>query len=166
MPNMSGRLLVAMPALVDPNFSRTVIHLFEHDEENGAVGLILNRPSDLVVNEYLPDLSITITPPNVVFIGGPVAREFALTVVMDADGNPTLASEPVDEGVGRVFSGYSGWGGGQLETEIAEGAWFVTQSQPGDVLTLDPSSMWSAVLRRQQGNVRLLATFPADLSSN
>lgn len=166
MPNMSGRLLVAMPSLLDPNFSRTVIHVFEHDEENGAVGLILNRPSDLVIKEYLPDLSITITPPDVVFIGGPVAREFALTVVIDAEGNPTLASDPVGEGVGRVFSGYSGWGAGQLESEIAEGAWFVTRPEPGEVLTSDPSSMWSAVLRRQQGVVRLLATFPADLSSN
>ena len=166
MSNMSGRLLVAMPTLLDPNFSRTVIHVFEHDEENGAVGLILNRPSDLSVDEHIPDLNITITPPDVVFIGGPVAREFALTVVVGDDGAPTIAADPVEEGLGRVFSGYSGWGEGQLEAEIAEGAWHVTAAEPGDVLTSEPSLMWSAVLRRQRGSLRLLATFPADLSSN
>ena len=163
---MSGRLLVAMPTLVDPNFSRTVIHVFEHDEENGTVGLILNRPSDLSVDEHLPDVHITISPPDVVFIGGPVAREYALTVVIGDDGAPRIAAEPAEQGLGRVFSGYSGWGEGQLEAEIAEGAWHVTSAEPGDVLTSAPSSLWSAVLRRQHGPVRLLATFPADLSSN
>ena len=138
MSSISGHLLVAMPRLVDPNFSRTVVHVFEHDSDDGAVGLILNRPSDLVVDEFLPDLSIDLAPPDVVFIGGPVAREFAITVVLDDRGRPVMMPEPVGSGRGRVYSGYSGWGAGQLEAEIAEDSWHVVEAEPSDVLTADP----------------------------
>ena len=85
MMDVTGRLLVAMPALTDPNFTRSVIHVLEHDEESGTVGVVINRPSWLQVAEHLPDISDVVVPPPVVFIGGPVEREIALTVVREGD---------------------------------------------------------------------------------
>lgn len=163
---LNGRLLVALPALIDPNFHRSVVHILEHDASSGAVGVIVNRPSWLEVSEHLPDLAESVVPPEVVFIGGPVQREIALTVVRGDDGAPTLIDEPDTSLPCRVFSGYAGWGAGQLEAEIAEGSWYVADSEPGDVFCEQPDTLWSEVWGRQSGRLRMLATFPADLRAN
>lgn len=164
--DLKGRLLVALPALADPNFHRSVVHVLDHDTTSGAVGVIINRPSWLEVPEHLPDLAAVVVPPEVVFIGGPVQREIALTVVKGEDGTPTLIEEPDTSLPCRVFSGYAGWGVGQLEAEIAEGSWYVADAEPGDVFCERPDTLWSEVWRRQRGRVRMLATFPADLRAN
>lgn len=165
MIDVTGMLLIAMPALMDPNFTRTVIHVLEHDEATGTVGVVINRPSWLQVAEHLPGVAEAVVPPPVVFIGGPVEREIALTVVREED-TVTLAPEPVADHPCRVFSGYSGWGVGQLAAEIAEGAWHVAEGGPDDVFTPHPERLWSEVWRRQHGALRMLATYPVDPRDN
>lgn len=162
---LAGRLLVAMPALADPNFYRSVVHILEHDD-GGTLGLIVNRPSWMEVAEHLPEIADVVVPPEVVFIGGPVQRAIAVTVIRDASGRPRLVEEPAADGPCRVFSGYAGWGAGQLAEEIAEGSWYVTDSEPDDVFSEHPETLWSDVWKRQTGRMRMLATFPPDLRSN
>jgi putative transcriptional regulator len=166
MRDLEGHLLVAMPSLVDPNFTRTVIQVLTHEADAGTVGVIVNRPSVLDVAEYLPLLADVVVEPPVVFIGGPVQREIALTVVRDEAGRPALLDRPETTRPCRVFSGYSGWGPGQLAEEIAEGAWHVTDPRPDDIFSDRPELLWADVWRRQEGPLRMLATFPADLRAN
>lgn len=164
--DLTGRLLVALPTLTDPNFHRTVVYVLEHEPVSGALGVIVNRPSWMEVSEHLPELSDVVVPPAVVFIGGPVQREIALTVVRDDGGGPVLIEEPDASRPCRVFSGYAGWGVGQLEGEIAEGSWHVAEPEPDDVFCPHPETLWSDVWSRQSGRLRMLATFPADLRAN
>ena len=180
--SLAGRLLVASPVLADPNFARTVVLVIEHGEE-GTVGVVLNRPTDLAVDDPLPGWSGAAAPPAVVFVGGPVAPGAALCLARVRDeGAPGWS--PVVEGVGtvdlsegldevlerveglRVFAGCAGWAPGQLEEEIDQGSWFVVDGHPEDVLSTEPSRLWPAVLRRQGGRLALLAHFPLDPSLN
>ncbi len=177
---LSGRLLVATPPLVDPNFDRTVVLVLEHTAE-GAVGVVLNRPSDTPVAEALPEWAPLAAEPAAVFIGGPVAVGSAIGLALAT--GPIVAGEawaPVDGLLGtvdlaldpadveppverlRVFTGYAGWDAGQLEHELEEGAWLVADAAPGDCHTRDPEGLWPAVLRRQGGRTAWLANFPPD----
>ncbi|HEY2814672.1 MAG TPA: YqgE/AlgH family protein [Acidimicrobiales bacterium] len=180
-----GRLLVATPQLGDPNFARTVIFMLE-DNDEGALGLVLNRPSPLDVTEPLPDWSRLVASPSVVFVGGPVSRSsvIALAVREPAHELPDEAWTAVDGMVGvldltadadligaglaevRVFAGYAGWDVGQLATEIDEGAWFVVDSAAKDTFTDHPEGLWANVLRRQPGPLRQFADYPPDPSVN
>ncbi len=164
----AGSLLVATPSLTDPNFSRTVIAILEHTSEDGTVGVIVNRPTDIDVVDHLPWLDGAVSEPGVVFIGGPVRREVAVGVALNDLGLPVLVEDLDDPPVGplRIFSGYSGWGVGQLEGELADDAWVVVDAEPDDTFDQDPRTLWSRVLRRQDGYIAMLATYPADLSSN
>ena len=168
-------LLVATPALIDPNFARTVVFLIQHDED-GAVGVVLNRPSGENVADHLPDLADWVVHPGVVFVGGPV--EPTVAIGLEREDQPARPLEGT-RGVGlldladdgpaaacRVYSGYSGWGPGQLEAEIEEGSWIVVEAQAEDVFTAQPDELWSRVLRRQPGRVALFATHPEDPSLN
>ena len=182
--SLKSRLLVATPDLADPNFSRTVVLVLEHNDD-GALGVVLNRPGGLDVDEPLPEWAGLAAPPAAVFVGGPVASG---TVIALAAGNET-DDEPdgwvrLFEGLGavdvgreptevrpaieavRVFSGYAGWAPGQLDGEVDAGGWFVVASLPGDVFTDDPEHLWSEVLRRQSGRVRIFAGCPSDPSTN
>lgn len=175
-PPARGRLVVATPDLSDPNFEGTVVLLLEHGPE-GALGVVLNRRSDLRVAEVMAappaeaeqgwdDL---VHPPPVVFVGGPVSPNAVIAlgrvpVVTDHDrwepicgdlGVVNIGDGPVPA-VGevqelRIFAGYAGWGVGQLETEIADGSWFVVDATPEDCFSVDPDLLWRAVLRRQGG---------------
>jgi putative transcriptional regulator len=176
--SFSGKLLVASPLLQDPNFYRTVVFLFEHGED-GAVGTVLNRPSEESASEHVPAWHDLIAVPDVVFVGGPVSNEIAIGVA-EFDDDATDAVQPV--GIGfvdltdppdpdrrphriRVFSGYSGWGAGQLEVELAVDSWFIVEATPEDVFG-DPAELWSRVLRRQPGRISLYAQFPDDITLN
>ena len=170
---LAGRLLVAAPTLIDPNFYRTVVLMLQHDEE-GAVGVVLNRPSDEEVAAHLPDWSGALAVPPVVFVGGPVQPEVAIGLV-DTEGESSvlggvgvadLAAGPPDGVRARIFSGYAGWGPGQLEAELDERAWIVVEADQGDVFDSDPERLWSRVLRRQPGILRMLATYPIDPALN
>lgn len=182
MPSLKGRLLVALPVLVDPNFDRTVVLVLEHGDE-GALGVVLNRPGDLRLDEPLPSWADVAAPPAVVFVGGPVGAGAAIGLglvpgapserdgfvqVAGDLGTVDLGSAPLDVGVAevRVFAGYSGWGPGQLEDEILAGAWLVVDAGPDDALSPDPSTLWRRVLRRQPGRTAWLANLPTDPSVN
>lgn len=173
--SLRGQLLVAAPVLHDPNFHRTVIFLAEHGDE-GAMGLVLNRPTDTAVGDALPDLAPLAGDEERVYLGGPVALESVLAVAELDD--PEDASELLLGAVGfvqepdvpvlrgRVFVGYAGWSAGQLEAELEEESWLVLPAEADDLFSDDPDGLWSAVLRRQGGQYALLSLMPPDPSLN
>ncbi|MCK8676684.1 YqgE/AlgH family protein [Streptomyces lichenis] len=230
--SLTGRLLVATPALADPNFDRAVVLLLDHDDE-GTLGVVLNRPTPVDVGDILEPWAPLAGEPGVVFQGGPVSLDAALGLAVvpgdgpggldgppgapgpdgtgghRVDGSPgggpdgsrsrtADAGEPdeSDEPEGllgwrrvygaiglvdleappellaaelgslRIFAGYAGWGPGQLEDELAEGAWFVVDSEPGDVSSPRPETLWRDVLRRQRSELAMIATYPDDPSLN
>ncbi|MFF9811877.1 YqgE/AlgH family protein [Streptomyces sp. NPDC014006] len=185
--SLTGRLLVATPALADPNFDRAVVLLLDHDEE-GSLGVVLNRPTPVDVGDILEGWADLAGEPGVVFQGGPVSLDSALGVAVvpgdpEANGTP-LGWRRVHGAIGlvdleappellasalgslRIFAGYAGWGPGQLEDELAEGAWYVVESEPGDVSSPSPETLWREVLRRQRNELAMVATYPDDPSLN
>lgn len=174
--SLAGRLLVASPVLSDPNFSRTVVLLLQHDEE-GAVGVVLNRPSESPVSDHLPAWAEVVTEPGVVFVGGPCEPAVAIGLtdgdrVREPVGPPGLGvvdleADPEPGRRVRIFSGYAGWGPDQLEDELEEGAWVVVDAEPDDALSTRPEGLWRAVLARQpRRELKLLASYPPDPSLN
>jgi putative transcriptional regulator len=181
-----GRLLVASPRLGDPNFERSVVLLLDHGPD-GALGVVLNRPTGLPVDEILDvwrDQALA-APPGVVFRGGPVSPDavigLARTEVVDVDdsvwrlvldgvGTVDLAVAPDEQPVPvagvRMFAGYSGWSPDQLEDELAEGAWIVLDAVVADVFTPEADALWHDVLQRQGGKLALLAAYPPHPSVN
>ena len=179
-----GQLLIAEPLLGDPNFDRTVVLMIEHNDD-GALGVVLNRPTDLEVDAVLSDWVGLAASPPVLYMGGPVEQNGVLALarrrrdqpevpgwspVLGDVGTVDLHLEPDELAAGlegiRFFAGYSGWGSGQLEGELTEGAWLVVPAVADDVFAPDPDTMWRSVLRRQGGKVSMLAHFPAHPSLN
>ncbi len=180
---LTGRLLVAAPALRGSTFERSVILLLSHDED-GALGVIVNRPTEVMVGDILPGWTPVVSEPGVVFQGGPVSLDSALGLVsvgatdeplgirrvtgrlgvVDLDTPPEIVGPAVD-GM-RVFAGYAGWAPGQLEGEIEEGSWYVVDAELADAFRRDAEGLWSAVLSRQAGPLALMASFPEDPSMN
>jgi putative transcriptional regulator len=178
--SLKGQLLIAVPALLDPNFRRTVVLVGEHTEE-GALGLVLNRPSETTVDEAVPELAVLVASLEQVHVGGPV-QPSAIVILADFV-EPDRAGSLVFDSVGflpsevdpdelgelrgaRVFAGYAGWGPGQLDEELEEGSWIVEPAIAADVFTLEPDELWSEVLRRKGGPYSLLAQMPVDPSLN
>ena len=172
--SLVGRLLVAMPGMVDPNFARTVVLMIEHTPE-GAVGLVLNRPSEAGLLDHLPGWWTAAADPRVVFVGGPVGEGGGLGLARGEGSAPLegwpevvgvrvvdLETEPGVDSVleARVFAGYSGWGPGQLESELAARGWFVVDGEPEDVFTAKPEGLWEEVLKRAGGKYAFFATYP------
>jgi putative transcriptional regulator len=193
---LKGKLLLATPPLVDPNFDRTVVLMLEHGDE-GALGLVLNRPTDEDVDELLPNWRPLITGAPVLFDGGPVEQAAVIGLAwvraepLDAAIDGADVSDWVDgddnaeEGLGtvdlsedpdavidrleqlRLFRGYAGWGPGQLEDELAANAWIVVDADRSDAFTGAPQSLWRDVLRRQGGSLaRMGDRIPDDVSEN
>jgi putative transcriptional regulator len=181
---LSGQLLVARSRLADPTFHRTVVLLLDHGDD-GAFGVVLNRPVPVDVDVVLPAWQDAVAEPAVLFQGGPVGLDGAIGVAVTPVG--TAVPPSVDRMVGpfslvdldcdpatvaghvsgvRVFAGHSGWGAGQLEEEIEEKAWFVVPAEASDVVTSDPGDLWRAVLRRQGGDLAIVSTFAEDASLN
>jgi putative transcriptional regulator len=189
LPPAGGRLLVATPLLGDPNFVRTVVYLLEHDD-NGTVGVVVNRPSRTPVGQVLPAWQDVVCGPAVVFGGGPVQPDGALCLgrISDRAGGRlergTASIRPVVDGVCtvdldgdaagvasgtdrlRVFAGHSGWSPGQLAEEIGQGGWWVVPGDSEDLFSADPRPLWTRVLRRQPPPLSLVSTFPADPLAN
>jgi len=179
--SLRGQLLIASPALLDPNFARTVVLVVEHNDE-GAMGIVLNRPSTAAVAEAVPPLEDLVGEDEPVFVGGPV--EPAAVVVLAEFSDTDAAAALVFGDLGflradadpsvldaaarrfRVFAGYSGWGAGQLEAEMALPSWIVESPELEDVFNDDPDELWSSVLRRKGGQFALIATMPPDPSLN
>jgi putative transcriptional regulator len=181
--SLAGRLLVASPILGDPNFARSVVLVLDHDDD-GALGVVINRPTPLAVGDVLPRWGELTSGPPVVFQGGPVSLDSALALAAVPGEEEPLGWQRVVGALGlvdleappellapemaalRVFAGYAGWGGGQLEEEIGQGAWYVVEAEPADVFSDRPQVLWRAVLRRQRGDVAFLSTYPEDPSRN
>lgn len=190
-PCTKGRLLLATPPLEDPNFDRTVVLMLEHNDE-GALGLVLNRPSE---EDEVPGLALwfgVATDPAVVFQGGPVEPDTLIGLAAAEPDDRAAADDaggvdgwaPLATGLGtvdlevdpdevsrrfggfRLFRGYAGWGPGQLDDELDQGAWIVVDGIRSDPFTTDPDDLWRAVLRRQEGRLAWLANCPDDLSLN
>jgi putative transcriptional regulator len=182
MDSLRGKLLIASPALLDPNFHRTVILIAEHTGE-GAMGLVLNRPAESLVADVVPDLSDLADAGAPVYFGGPVAAD-SVIVLAEFD-DPALAGVLLDADLGfvgsesgelgdvaggvrraRVFAGHAGWGPGQLEGELEEESWIVEPPRREEIFAEDAEGLWSAVLRRKGREYALLSTMPPDPSVN
>ena len=176
-----GCLLVAGPDLLDPNFVRTVVLVIAHDAE-GSYGLVLNRPLERTLGEVLPeaDPAVSTLP---LFTGGPV-QPAVLQFLARAEGPGTGAGRSVLPGVVaggampelvevatggrevRGYLGYSGWGGGQLEREIAEGSWIVAPARAAHVFEVEAARLWKSVLRELGGRYAWLALEDTEPGSN
>lgn len=181
MQSLRGKLLIAGPDLLDPNFQRTVVLISEHGDE-GAMGVVLNRPSEHAVAEAVPDLCELVEPGDHVHVGGPVQPTGVVVLAEFEDtsaaaaivlGDVGFLSAQADmEDLGditrrvRVFAGISGWGPGQLESELERDDWIVEPAQRDDLFSDDPQSLWSEVLERKGGRYALLARMPLDPSMN
>lgn len=173
-PEIAGSLLVATPRLIDPNFYRTVVLMIQADED-GVVGLVLNRPTSEPVVDHLPGWAERTVPPGVIHLGGPVEPEVAICLSLTPEGMPTgvaglsiidVTADPDPQGPAvRIYSGYAGWGGAQLEAELEEGSWYVVQASPDDPFE-EPQGQWRRVLRRQPGFLSVVATYPDDIRMN
>ena len=182
MDSLRGKLLLASPTMTDPNFARAVVLIAEHTEE-GAMGLVLNRPAETTVGEAVPDLAWLADGEASVFVGGPVA-ETAVIVLAEFD-RPDVAGALVEDDLGfigtdaddpdalegairraRVFAGHAGWGPGQLESELEEEAWIVEPPRREEIFSVDAEGLWATVLRRKGRRYALLSTMPLDPSLN
>jgi putative transcriptional regulator len=171
----AGALLLAQPVLDDLNFTRTVILLLAHDDAEGSMGLVINRPGSMLDSPERSPLVEWITTsagPRVEFIGGPVEESSYICLTQDL-GSPSnvtsmdmMSDDPNASSTHRVFQGYSGWGPGQLSYELTENAWWVLPSEPRDAFDNDPFTLWSRVLARQTTELRKLADYPADPTVN
>lgn len=186
---LEGKLLVANPRLVDPNFDRAVVLVLAHGDD-GAIGVVLNRPSDTDLLDPLPRWSGLADHPSMVFVGGPVSHDSVICLAtvpapavlesrvgpdgwrhvdgdlgtLDLDLDPDLVGGAV--GSLRVFAGYAGWSPGQLEAELGAGGWWVLDATADDVFCPTPGDLWHRVLRRQPGDLALVAAYPPDVSNN
>lgn len=181
-----GALLVAAPQLLDKNFRRTVVFIIHHRGE-GTLGVVLNRPSEVPVEDVLPQWAPHASEPQSLFVGGPVEQRTAICLaalragenvsavggmvgVRGPIGLVDLDSEPSDlvpraRGL-RFFAGYAGWESGQLAGEIDRGDWIVVPALPDDVIIPPGADLWGRVLRRQGTPLSFLATHPGDVKLN
>ncbi len=178
--SLRGKLLIASPALGDPNFERSVVLITEHGDE-GAMGIVLNRPSESEVAGVIPELE-PIAGEEPIFVGGPVQPEALVVLgefsdpdkaawIVVADVGLVSAQSDLDElpealRRGRVYAGFSGWGPEQLEEEIDEDAWIVEAPLPAELFPKRPETMWSDVLERMGGEYAIVARMPEDPSVN
>jgi putative transcriptional regulator len=178
--SLRGKLLIASPALGDPNFERTVVLITEHGDD-GAMGIVLNRPSEAEVTELVPELG-SIADDDPIFVGGPVQPE--ALVVLGEFSDPAKAAWIVVAEVGlvsaqtdleelpaavrrgRVYAGFSGWAPGQLEGEIEDDSWIIEPPMPTELFPENPETLWSDVLARKGGEYALVARMPEDPSLN
>lgn len=182
-----GCLLVATPMIEEPTFRRAVILLLDHTED-GSLGVVLNDPSNLEVDDVVPEWSDVLEP--VVAVGGPVQTDAGVAVarvqysetaempeslrviggpwaVVDLDASPDSLSGHI--GAARLFLGYAGWGPGQLEDELRTQSWWVVDSHLGDLewgAVDNRRAAWRGVLQRQRNDLRLAADYPDDATCN
>ena len=179
--SLRGKLLVASPTLVDPNFARSVVLITEHNAD-GAMGIVLDRPSEATVGELVPQLGDVAGADAPIYVGGPV-QPSALVVLAEFS-DPQAAAWIVTADVGfasadldtsdlagvvrraRVYAGYSGWSAAQLETELEADSWIVEPPIPRELFPDEPQTLWKDVLARKGGQYALVARMPEDPSVN
>jgi putative transcriptional regulator len=143
------------------------------------MGLVLNRPADVSVEEAAPQLSELVSPDEPVYVGGPVEPQAVVVLAEFEDPDEAaslvlgdigfLAAESESEPAtrrARVFAGYAGWSSGQLEAELEEDAWILEPARPEHVFAATPANLWGDVLRRKGGQFAVLSLMPPDLSLN
>jgi putative transcriptional regulator len=163
----TGALLVASPSLDDPNFHQSVLLIIEHGR-GGTVGLILNRPTDVLLSDVLQDLPMLKRTPHRLFAGGPVGRtQMVLLFRLEGPypdarlifsriyvGTPgvleRIITQPKPTETFRAFAGFAGWAPGQLEHEMLEGAWGVLPKHSFDIFDKDPATLWRDSITRLQ----------------
>jgi putative transcriptional regulator len=180
----AGMLLVATRALIDPNFADAVVLVLDVDDD-GALGVVINRPSGVPVAQVLDSWAEVVDEPETLFVGGPVSPEGALAVGLLRSGTDAPVGfrevagrlglvdldTPVElmngslEGM-RIFAGYAGWGAGQRDAEIDEGSWYVVPGEGPDIFRPDTTTLWRDVLRRQPGERAWSSTQPLDPDLN
>jgi putative transcriptional regulator len=181
MDSVRGQLLIAGPSLLDSNFWRTVVLIVEHTNE-GALGLVLNRPSETTVGEAVPQIEELVDLDERLFIGGPVQpsavivlAEFedpddAALIAFDDIGVLGTGSPPLELASGvrvaRAFVGHSGWGPLQLDGELERGDWILEPARRTDAFSSDARTLWPEVLTRKGGSYALVARMPPDPSAN
>jgi putative transcriptional regulator len=153
-----GQLLIAGPSLIDPNFQRSVVLIVEHTDE-GAFGLVLNRPSETTVGEAVDELDAFVEEEDTLFIGGPV-RQTALIVLAEFENAEQAAVVAFDH------VGVLGWGPGQLDSELSHGDWILEPARHEDAFSDEPLALWESVLTRKGGSYALVARMPTDPSMN
>ncbi len=175
--SFAGQFLVATPLISTPPFARTVVLLLEHDE-SGAIGLILNDPTDLLAEDHIVGVEGHLTQPAQVFLGGPVSTETAVSLgrgrgieFLRPSALPSIGIVDIDQSLDgiealRIFAGYAGWDPHQLEAEVREGAWWVLFPDLDEIFTSDIDGMWKRTVERGPGTLPLYATYPIDPSSN
>ena len=179
--SLAGQLLLASPALVDPNFRRTVLLVGVHNPD-GALGVVLNRPSTVTVGEAVPQLKDAVAGEEPVYVGGPVQPASVVVLAEFLDPEPAgmlvvgrIGFPATDADIEqlaratarrRVFAGFAGWGEGQLDAELDHGDWIAHSAAPEDVFTDLPGELWSTVLARKGGSYALIARMPPDPSMN
>lgn len=158
MESLRSKLLIASPKLPDDNFFRSVVFMIQHDDE-GALGVILNRPTDFRLREVWHAITSTLSPTDSpIYRGGPVENQ--LIAIHDQE---ACAEDEVMSGVYlstqksslelllaapnknmRIFFGYAGWSSNQLESELSTGSWLVANAKPDHIFG-DPDSLWESV---------------------
>lgn len=177
-----GRLLVASRDLGDPNFAKTVILLVRYDENKGAVGLVINKRTDVPISKVFEDLKEASGRHEPVYIGGPVELNTVMALLKTAskpDGatrvfgdvylisdkdllTRTLASS-AEATAFHTYIGYSGWGPGQLEHEVELGAWHIMPADAATVFHADPDSVWPRLIRRTETQIAREFTYTLQL---
>ena len=180
MDSLRGQLLISSGGLYDPNFRHTVVLIGEHSAD-GALGVVLNRALNLTVEETVPDLASLVPTGEWLYEGGPVQPSSPVLVaeLSDPDSADLLVFGSVGFLVGevsptaeenilraRLFAGYSGWGPGQLEAEMAIDSWILEPARVEDVFTTEPDLLWSRALRRKGEEFHQLSRMPFDPSMN
>lgn len=180
----AGQLLVATPAINDGNFDQTAIYMLHHDPV-GALGVVINRPSELDAAEVLPRWADLLTDPPLLFGGGPVEQQGIIGVAevhpqtpddvgrvpgnaavatIDLDGDPAIAAAWIKRL--RLFRGYSGWGPRQLDGEINAGAWFTVDAHLDDIFDAEAATLGERIFRRQTGTMQWFANAPTEPNVN
>ncbi len=177
-PSLTGSLLVAHPNLLDPNFRRTVLFISSHDDEDGALGVILNRPLDKHVSDLVseePPAGLADVP---VFLGGPVGRNqlmFAAFEWQKGDGLKLNHNVNIDEAGERIgedphsicaFVGYAGWSAGQLEAEMKQNAWLLQRPTRSTLRPDRLPRLWFDIMNGLGPWFKMLAAAPDDPSLN
>ncbi|MBL89133.1 MAG: hypothetical protein CL517_02515 [Actinobacteria bacterium] len=181
MESFRGKLLLATPELMDSNFHRSVVLVIEHNND-GAIGVVLNRQTEITSTEVLPKWVFSSSSDSLLFWGGPVQQESLLALGLLNQDSAALQNnllnritvidlnqEIIDSELftsARLYSGYSGWSPGQLNAEISSGGWIVAEANDNDPFVDQPTDLWSEVLERQEGFISRLAQYPDDPRMN
>ncbi|MDJ0791330.1 MAG: YqgE/AlgH family protein [Acidimicrobiia bacterium] len=173
----AGMFLVATPLVGGPPFDRSVVLMLEHDED-GAIGIVLNLRTDIPVADHIPEVADRASSPGLIHIGGPVDTDTAIVLArsMTADFirpahlgdigivDPTTAPDDLQDL--RVYAGYAGWEPGQLEAELAEGAWWVVPADRGVIFTDDTETVWERMVAQAPGTIPFHSTYTQRPSTN